>query len=90
MKRLSIALALAAAAIATPAAAANVNHPARAPATTGSVPGDQEIGLDGFPPSPLCRASLGPAMIIHCIHNMVWHGGPHYIDDLGGTTAAKH
>lgn len=40
------------------------------------------IGLDGAPPSPLCRASLGEARHIHCLHNIIWHGGMYYIDDL--------
>ena len=41
------------------------------------------IGLDGQPPSPLCRTSLGDARHIHCLHNVVWHGGKRYfIDDL--------
>lgn len=41
------------------------------------------IGLDGQPPTPLCRSSLGEARHIHCLHNIVWHGGKRYfIDDL--------
>lgn len=40
-------------------------------------------GLDGAPPSPMCRSSLGSEMHIHCLHNIVWHGGKRYfIDDL--------
>jgi hypothetical protein len=40
------------------------------------------VGLDGYPPTPLCRKSLGAKRYIHCLHNIVWHGGKTYfIDD---------
>lgn len=39
-------------------------------------------GLDTAPPSPLCRESLGSSRDIHCLHNLIWHGGKtYYIDD---------
>ena len=40
-------------------------------------------------PSPLCRSSLGDARHIHCLHNMIWHGGPYYIDDLNDQKVFK-
>lgn len=40
------------------------------------------VGLDGAPPSPMCRSSLGSEMAIHCLHNIVWHGGRYFIDDV--------
>lgn len=40
------------------------------------------IGLSGMPPSNRCRKSEGGPNNIHCLHNLVWHGGKiYYIDD---------
>lgn len=40
------------------------------------------IGLSGMPPSDRCRKSEGGPNNIHCLHNLVWHGGRiYYIDD---------
>lgn len=94
MKRLSLALLVALAVGATPALAQKASKPFQYdpnaiidPNAPGFDPSKLPIGLDGAPPSPLCRASR-PDRAIHCFHNMVWHGGPWYVDDRPKTT--KH
>ena len=47
------------------------------------------IGLDGAPPTPLCRSSLGNEMHIHCLHNVIWHGGNRYFIDDAKNPKAK-
>ena len=66
---------------AAPVMAQNASHPSRNARLFTQPIGP--IGLDTAPPSPLCRASLGASRHIHCLHNIVWHGGKTYfIDDL--------
>ena len=78
MKALTLAFA-AVLALATTSAGAHGEKPRSNAAAEPLGP----IGLDGAPPSPLCRASLGAARHIHCLHNVIWHGGKEYfIDDL--------
>jgi hypothetical protein len=50
-------------------------------------PRNLPIGLDGEPPSPYCRASRADRAI-HCLHNLIWHGGEYYVDDLKPTKRA--
>jgi len=79
MKALSLAIAAALALTVVPAFAQSASHEAQQRIFTQPL---GPIGLDGAPPSPKCRLSLGGERHIHCLHNVVWHGGMYYIDDV--------